>query len=122
MEKRALLLQAGLLLAAAIGVATFLSTRAAISFAMGFFLMTISVGVLYWMMKRLLEKKAVAVGLLIIVFKYAIWFLVLYFLSRGIGLDLLWIMAGILISLAGLVGANFLFNEGKADNGSSTPI
>ncbi|MGE3758307.1 MAG: hypothetical protein AB7H97_11155, partial [Pseudobdellovibrionaceae bacterium] len=103
-------------------VATFLSTRAAISFAMGFFLMTISVGVLYWMMKRLLEKKAVAVGLLIIVFKYAIWFLVLYFLSRGIGLDLLWIMAGILISLAGLVGANFLFNEGKADNGSSTPI
>lgn len=121
MGKNTIVFQCVFVLIACLALGYWGSTQWAISFLMGFLLMAISVGILYWMMKRLVEKKAVAVGLMVVVFKYAIWFLLLYFLSKSRGYDVFWVMAGILSSLLGFVGAGLMFKdtslkEGKQGN------
>lgn len=58
-------------------------------------LMLINVGLLYWVWQRCLQKKLVALAILIIVFKYAILGWIVYRLLSSSWLDIVWFSMGI---------------------------
>ena len=76
---------------------------AATSFALGFVLALSNFAVVFFYVRRIFRKKQVARSTLVIVFKYLILGLILYFVTTRTNLSLFWIGAGLISVLLVLV-------------------
>ena len=89
------------------------SWHAAASFAVGAGLVFLNVVLLAWAGSRLMQKKRLALSILVIVFKYAILGAILYKILKTTWVQPMWFCAGVgTLMLASLAMA--LDNEGEA--------
>jgi len=87
--------QAGLLIAGILLIGLLYDWRAALSYGVGALFVLGNSALSSWLWGRLLQKKLVAVGLVIIVFKYAILGAILYRILQQESISPLWFSLGI---------------------------
>lgn len=91
-------IQLGITLCLGLLTALFVSPESAIAFAVGSLLALTNFVVVFWSVRRIFEKKQVARSSSVIIFKYLILGLIIYFIMTQTTLSMFWIGAG-LISL-----------------------
>ncbi|MFN7728915.1 MAG: hypothetical protein ACK5P7_07145 [Bdellovibrio sp.] len=115
--KNFFLIQLGLLVVGAALAGWLVSWDAALSYGIGCLFVFASAGLSAWLWGRLIAKKLVAVALLIIVFKYAIFGIILYKILLTSWVQPLWFSAGIgNIVLAALLAALTTDDDQKMEN------
>lgn len=114
--KRLALEHAILTLAAALGLGMFHSIAAAIAFMVGSTLALINFTVLFLHLGRVFGKKQVALGTSVIIFKYLILGLIIYFIVARSELQLFWFAVG-LISLLFALAIRAVFLKQNAGTG-----
>ena len=79
------------------------SQVSAVSFLAGSALSLVNLVLLVWLLRRIFEKKQVALSGVIIIFKYLILGLIIYFVINQTNLNGLWFGAGLILVLVTLV-------------------
>lgn len=80
-----------------VGIAWYVGgQQQAASTALGALLMTFNLGALTWTWGRLFEKKSIALAGAIIVIKYAIFGVILFWITRQTWIQVLWLLAGVI--------------------------
>ncbi|MFN7262392.1 MAG: ATP synthase subunit I [Pseudobdellovibrionaceae bacterium] len=104
--KKLTLLQLGIGLFGSLFILIFNTPQNAGSFLSGAMLITLNMYLLEWSWGRILKKKLIAMGFLIIVFKYALLAGLVYLLTKFHMVNLVWMVAGLsTLVLTGLLGA-----------------
>ncbi len=93
--KKVILIQLTVTIIGSILLKTLISTHGAISYLEGALLVLLNLSLLTWAWSKILSKKIIALAVSVIVFKYAIFALIIYKILTDPGTEKLWFGAGL---------------------------
>ena len=85
------------------------SHKEALSFFVGAFFATLNVLYLIFIVNRLFKKKSIATSLVLILLKYSIFGVGLYYLITSQLLEMIWFVVGLSIILPSILGFSYIY-------------